>query len=76
MTLPQEVIDAIDGCVKLYNSNHSEDIRSEKLKPVTADDYAVFIRNNGYAVVHKAHFAKLGKRKKNLLMQGCSYVSL
>lgn len=58
MTIPQEVIDAIDNCVKLYNSDHS------KIKPVTVDDYAVFIRNNGYAVLHKSHFAKLSKRKK------------
>lgn len=71
-----EVKAAITECVEKYNDNHAYDIERGELKAVTADDYAIFIRASGYAVILKSSFAKFSKKNKALFLKGCSYVSL
>ncbi len=45
-------------------------------KEVTADDYAIFIRPNGYAVMLRKAYEKLSARDKKKLINGCTFVSV
>ena len=45
-------------------------------KEVTADDYAIFIRPNGYAVMLRKAYEKLSARDKKKLMNGCTFTRL
>lgn len=73
--LPAEVIAAIQETTKLYNNNHAIEIADKKLKPATHNDYAIFLRQNGYAIIRRESYEKLSKRKREKLIKGCYYVS-
>lgn len=45
-------------------------------KEVTEDDYAIFIRTNGYAVMLRKAYEKLSARDKKKLMNGCTFTRL
>ena len=68
--LPAEVRESLQNCIHLYNSHHDRE------EWVTADDYVVFLRDNGYAVILRRAYDKLGQKKKKLLAKGCYYISL
>ena len=45
-------------------------------KEVTADDYVILIRTNGYAVMLRKAYEKLTARDKKKLMNGCTFTRL
>lgn len=60
--LPQRVIDALNEHMEKYDK--------------TEDDYVIFVRQSGYAIVLRAYYDKLSVRKKNKLLKGCQYAKL